>query len=134
MLRKLFKQNSHNLVFKALAGFGRSMNRIYENRNHNRHSNGELTVLKKLSKLSPQIIIDGGATIGAYTLDVHNIMPNCQIFSFEPVTSTFDILEENINTFESLYPIPLGLFSKNGGKEIHIYDSNTHTSLYDIQV
>ena len=51
-LKRLFKRNSHNNLLKALAGFGRAINRLYENRNHDIYSNGELTLLKKNSHAS----------------------------------------------------------------------------------
>ena len=52
-LKRIFKRNSHNFILKPLAGFGRSLNRLYENRNHDIYSNGELTVLKKLVRINP---------------------------------------------------------------------------------
>ena len=58
--------NSHGFIFKPLAGFGRSLNRFYENRNHDAGNNGELTVLRKLSKINPSVILDVGANIGEY--------------------------------------------------------------------
>ena len=34
ILKRIFKQNTHNSFFKVLAGFGGSLNRLHENRNH----------------------------------------------------------------------------------------------------
>ena len=48
IIKDIFKENTHNFLFKNMAGLGRAINRHYENRNHNPKTNGELTVLKKI--------------------------------------------------------------------------------------
>ncbi len=116
-----------------LAGFGRSMNRLYENRNHDIFSNGELTVIKKLAKFNPLLIVDGGANIGKYSLMLRQHIPNCKIYAFEPVGATFAQLKTNLAKYENIVPINKGLFSENCTKEIHIFISNTHASLYDLK-
>lgn len=132
-LKQFIKRNSHNNFFKGLAGFGRALNRFYENRNHDTYSNGELTVLKKISKLNPSVIIDGGANIGKYSLLINQICPNAKVYSFEPVNSTFEKLKENIAGLNNIVPIKKGLYRDNCSKEINIFTSDTHSSLYDIQ-
>ena len=82
-VKRFLKRNCHNTFFKGLAGFGRSLNRFYENRNHDVYSNGELTILKKISKLNPLIIMDGGANTGDYSLSINQFIPDCTIYSFE---------------------------------------------------
>ena len=52
-IKRFFKINSHSPVLKPLAGLGRSINRLYENRNHDASSNGELNLLKKFASLNP---------------------------------------------------------------------------------
>lgn len=132
-LKKIFKRNTHNGFFKALAGFGRSMNRLYENRNHNPENNGEQVVLRKLNSLSPKIIFDGGANVGDYSLLAAKNCPDAKVFSFEPVKSTFDLLVKNISEEKNIFPINFGLYSENAKKEIQIYDSHTHSSLYELK-
>ena len=133
ILKQFFKQNSHASIFKILAGFGRSLNRFYENRNHNVNSNGELTVLKKLKQFNPQCIIDGGANIGKYSLLINKELPNCKIYAFEPVKSTFEKLEKNMHALINVYSINKGLFKENCTQEINIFNTDTHSSLYEIQ-
>ena len=131
--KRIFKKNSHNNFFKALAGFGRSLNRLYENRNHDILSNGEMTVLEKIGKLSPSIIIDGGANVGNYSLLINKIIPDCKIYSFEPVDSTFQKLLKNKNGIVNIVPIKKGLYKENCSQEINIFQSDEHSSLFDIQ-
>ena len=121
------------MFFKALAGFGRALNRFYENRNHDIYSNGEMTVLKKISKFNPSVIIDGGANIGNYSLLVHQIIPDCKIYSFEPVESTFQKLMKNKKDHTNIIPIKKGLFKENCSSEINLFISDEYSSLYDIQ-
>jgi len=132
-VKRLFKQNAHNKFFAALAGFGRALNRLYENRNHDPYSNGELTLVKKLSKLSPSVIIDGGANIGSYSLLINKVIPDVLIYSFEPVKSTFELLKKNVAGIDNIVPIGNGLYKNNCKKEINIFPSSTHSSLVDIE-
>ena len=93
ILKSIFKQNTHNAFFKALAGLGRSLNRLYENRNHDIYSNGEITVLKKIATMKPTLIIDGGANVGDYSVMANQIMPDCSIYAFETAPYSEGILK-----------------------------------------
>jgi FkbM family methyltransferase len=133
-LKRLFKRNTHNGFLKVLSGFGRVLNRLYENRNHDTYSNGELTVLKKIVKLNPSAtIIDGGANIGSYSLMINQLGSGSRVYSFEPVKSTFEKLKKNVANYNNIIPVEKGLYKENCTKEINIFISDTHSSLYDIQ-
>jgi FkbM family methyltransferase len=132
-LKRTFKRNSHNLIFKALAGFGRALNRLYENRNHDINSNGELTVLKKLSKMNPSVIIDGGANVGDYSLSACRLIPNCRIYAFEPVKTTYQKLVANTEQHSWIHPFMHGLFKDNCMLDINLYNADEHSSIFDIQ-
>jgi len=132
-LKRFVKNNSHNRVFKALAGFGRSLNRFYENRNHDIYSNGEITVLKKIALIKPSVIIDGGANIGNYSLQILRNIPGVTVYSFEPVKDTYNQLVRNTKEISGIIPVNRGLFSETCNKEINIYRSHTHSSVYDIE-
>lgn len=132
-LKRIFKRNSHNSFLKALAGFGRAMNRLYENRNHDFYSNGEMVVIKKISKFNPAIIFDGGANVGQYSLITNQIIPDCKIYAFEPVGSTYHKMAENVNERNKIIPVMKGLFKENCSLEINLFNADEHSSLYDIQ-
>ncbi|MBN1181087.1 MAG: FkbM family methyltransferase [Bacteroidales bacterium] len=132
-LKRIFKRNTHNSFFKHLAGFGRSLNRLYENRNHDIFSNGEITVIKKISEFNPSVIIDGGANIGNYSLMLYKYNPHCKIYAFEPVDNTYIQLKNNVREHKNIIPVNKGLFSQNCTKEINIFNSHTHSSLFDIK-
>lgn len=133
MLKKLFKQNTHSLLFKYLAGFGRSLNRIYENSNHNIHYNGELTILKKLAKINLKTVIDGGANIGNYSKWVHKFSPQAKIYAFEPVVETYEKMCKNVATNAQVVPLNQGLFQEKMTKKINLYTQDKHASLYEIE-
>jgi FkbM family methyltransferase len=131
--KRIFKRNSHNGLFKVLAGFGRALNRLYENRNHDFHSNGELTVLKRLAAFHPKILIDGGANIGGYSVEAARSLPGCSIHAFEPVPATYDLLQQRIQHLPQVRTWPVGLFSTPCAQEVNTFASHAHASLFDIQ-
>ncbi len=132
-LKRIFKRNTHNLFFRPLAGFGRSLNRMYENRNHDIYSNGELTVQKKIAAFHPGVMIDGGANAGHYSLMFRQYSPDCTIYAFEPVATTFEKLKDNIRAYPEIIPVNKGLYSENCTKEIRLFPQDTLSSLFDIQ-
>lgn len=130
-LKRYFKRNTRTPFFKALAGFGRAMNRLYENRNYDLYSNGELTILKKIATLNPSVIIDGGANTGKYSLLVNEFNPQTKIYAFEPVKNTYEKLKKNTAHLTTIIPIEKGLYKDNCIKEINLFSSDTHSSIYD---
>jgi len=132
MLKNFFKVNSHNKLSKALAGFGRSLNRYYENRNHRPESNGEVTVLKKLNQFNPGVIIDGGANVGNYVKLINKHCPNARVYSFEPVPNTFNKLKSSVSTNQNNVLVNKGLFKDNCTTSINVFPSDEHASIFDI--
>jgi len=134
ILKRWFKRNTHNRVQKALASFGRAMNRLYENRNHDIYSNGEVWLLKKLGQFNPEVIIDGGANIGDYALQVARNCPSATIYCFEPVPNTFKILTETTRDISNKANlIQKGLSDNNGVLTINLFESNAHSSFFNHQ-
>lgn len=136
IFKRLFKANTHNFFFKALAGFGRSMYRFYENRNHDIFSNGEVFVLKRLSYLNPKIILDVGANIGNWGKEAARFCQSATIYCFEPVPSTFDKLNSMVQSvnISNIKTIRKGIYSKTTNIRINQFDSSDeHASLYDVK-
>ena len=131
-LKRFYKTNSHNAILKVLAGFGRSMNRLYENRNHNPLSNGEATLLKKIARFNPEVIIDGGANTGGYAQLVNTYCPQAKVYSFEPVVETYNKLKANLDGNPNNIAINKGLYIENCTKSINIFPGDEHASLFDI--
>lgn len=134
-LKRAFKRNTRNVFFKSLAGFGRSMNRLYENRNHDIHSNGEAFVLSQLSKLNPSIILDVGSNVGNWAKAASASCKSARIYSFEPVPSTH---QKMIDAFQQsgidkIMPVKGGLYKETTTAFINQYASDEHASIYDVK-
>jgi len=132
VVKYFFKVNSHNKLSKALAGFGRSLNRYYENRNHRTESNGEVTVLKKLNQFNPGVIIDGGANVGNYLKLINKHCPKARVYSFEPVPDTFNKLKYGASANQNNVLVNKGLFKDNCTFAINVFPSDEHASIFDI--
>ena len=132
-LKRLFKRNTHNLFFKLLSSAGRSINRFYENRNHDTQSNGEEWLLQKISETNPKVIFDVGANTGKYCLLAKKHNPATQVICFEPVKSTFSTLTSIVGSLPNVSLVNSGLFDENKKLTINIYPSHTHASLFDLK-
>jgi FkbM family methyltransferase len=75
----------------------------------------------------------GGANIGKYSLLATKTLPNTKIIAFEPVKKTFENLTKNVEGKTNITLVNCGLFSSECTKEINLFNSNTHSSLYDSQ-
>lgn len=134
-LKRWAKRNSHSVILKPFAGLGKSINRLYENRNHDHQSNGELRVLKKINAINPQTIFDIGANVGEYAILTKGACPAAKLYCFEPVSTTFDQLKKNLANAQvnDVELINMGMSDKSEKLKINIYDASAHSSIYDIK-
>ena len=81
------------------------------------------------------IVLDVGANIGWYSLNLSRCVPEGRIIAFEPVKKTFDYLKKNIsiNNIKNVQPQNFGLSDKEGIFEFY-YDPklSSATSLKDL--
>ena len=66
------------------------------------------------------IIVDIGANFGAASLCFAFRYPEATIFSLEPVTETFKILEKNTSAFKTINPFNLAASNSTGVTDIYI--------------
>ncbi|MCC6795762.1 MAG: FkbM family methyltransferase [Candidatus Hydrogenedentes bacterium] len=66
-----------------------------------------------LENKSPRIAFDIGANTGQTALAIAREFPNCKVWSFEPVPSTYDILCKNIRRFTNIKSVRCGLGSSS---------------------
>jgi FkbM family methyltransferase len=132
LLKKIFKQNTHNPIFGSIAAFGRSINRLYENRNHDIDSNGEVWLIQRIAKTNPKTIFDVGANTGKYCNELLRFCPGATIYCFEPVSRTFALLQSAVKS-ERVKFLQKGLFSENKKLTINLYPSHTHASLFELK-
>lgn len=134
-LKRLLKQHSHSPLVAPFAGLGRSINRFYENRSHDHYCNGEFMVLRKLSQLNPGVIFDVGANVGEYTIYAKKVCPKASIYSFEPVTNTYNELQDNLNKhgIKDVQTIKKALTNSNGTLKINTYNGSAHSTLHQLK-
>lgn len=68
----------------------------YNNMNYDARSNGEYYILDSLLDCNLKTMFDVGANVGDWTTYVYNNYKKANIFSFEIVPSTFNLLKHNI--------------------------------------
>lgn len=132
-LKKFFKRNSRNLLFKAVSRLGLAINRLYENKNYDIQSNGELNLLNKLQGLEPHIFFDVGANRGNYSSIVQNEFPDAEIYAFEPIEEPFQELIQSTKNDVNVHSFQIGLSRKSGKRNFYLYQQSEHSSLIDIQ-
>jgi FkbM family methyltransferase len=133
MIKRIFKRNTHNILFKLISSAGRSINRLYENRNHDTQSNGEEWLINRISKINPKLIFDVGANTGKYCVLAKKHNPLVNVVCFEPVKSTFAKLQSAVNGLSQVTLVNSGLFDENKKLTINIYPSHTHASVFDLK-
>ncbi len=133
VLKRFIKRNSRNQLFKILSRFGLAINRLYENKNYDILSNGELNIIKGLIRLNPEVIFDVGANIGNYTKVVEQLLPNAEIHAFEPVERAFEHLARNTKENPKIHAHNFGLSDQSGKKVFYLSKHSDHSSSVDIQ-
>jgi FkbM family methyltransferase len=79
-----------------------------------------------------KIIVDAGAADGVISKMFAEKFSDCKIYSFEPVSKTYEILSENTIHCKNLNRINKALGSDSGESEIHILERITSSSILNI--
>lgn len=84
-----------------------------------------------INKQNKDIIIDIGANIGTYSILQAKNNPKSTIFSFEPASSTFQLLKENIssNKASNIKPFKLGVAKSTGTRIFYSHKASGLSSL-----
>jgi len=87
----------------------------FEILNFGSYEKAELGMALKLIE-PDQTVVDVGANVGWFSLNIAKRYPHSQILAFEPVPNTFDLLKKNIklNGMDSIQTFRLALSSQNG--------------------
>ena len=102
------------------------------------YGSGELVVLRHIRDRHPRerplTIFDVGANVGLYTAElVRTFGAQATIWSFEPASETFAILERNAGSLPNVHLVPLGLGDQAG--TVRLYSAgrgSTYASVYDV--
>lgn len=82
---------------------------IIEHLNKNNSGFNEVKLISQYIDYIPNYIFDIGSNIGNFSISFADIYKNSNIFSFEPVKVTYDILEKNTNEYSNIYTFNFGL-------------------------
>ncbi|WP_316773175.1 FkbM family methyltransferase [Pedobacter frigiditerrae] len=85
--------------------------------------------LKRTLSSEPMLIVDVGANIGSVSKELNHFFPNANIFAFEPVSSTFNLLVKNTSKISKINSQKLALGSTNEKFELSLNPENTINSL-----
>lgn len=85
--------------------------------------------LKRTLKFDPKLIIDAGANIGSVSKNLNHWFPSADVFAFEPVKSTFNLLVDHTHKISKIHPEQLALGAANEKIELLLNAENTINSL-----
>jgi hypothetical protein len=81
----------------------------------------EYSVLAHRSKQGKRTIIDVGGNVGLFSLYMKMNYPESEIFAFEPVPSTFELLKLNTQIFTDIKLFPIALFNEDKKEIIQLH-------------
>ena len=76
------------------------------------------------NKLNPKIIFDIGGNIGITAVYLASIFPDAKIYTFEPLPDNFEILKKNIQKYDNIEALNIGLGSSNGSFKVYLSDDS----------
>lgn len=81
----------------------------------------------------PKVIVDVGANVGFYSLWCSSLYPNCKIYSYEPVSQTYNLLLRNVNSINksknNITPINKAVSNKQCSQTIYLSYASGFSSL-----
>ncbi|MDD5129558.1 MAG: FkbM family methyltransferase [Candidatus Omnitrophica bacterium] len=102
--------------------------------NFGNYESAELQMIKRFLK-KDSVILDIGANIGWYSINLSRSVPRGRIIAFEPIPKTYNCLIKNValNQLPNIKAYNIGLFNKSGRFNFYYNRSYTGaTSLKDI--
>lgn len=123
---------SRNLIAKLIADGCKSLNKKYENKNYDFHTNGEETLLRKLSRYDFDVLFDVGGNVGDYSKMLRNNFPCAKIHVFEIVKANIHIIKDNLASDTNIIINDFGLSNKTTTVDIKYYgEGSGANSMHD---
>lgn len=105
--------------------------RVYENRDFDMTSNGEIWCLKRLQAVNPKCIFDVGANVGDWSCLVRQYHPRATVHAFEIAPPIFAQLKSKVGNLPGVTVNDFGLSESAGEIDIYYADTaNYATSAY----
>lgn len=89
--------------------------------------------LKWLYEYDFKTLLDIGANIGKFSLEVRREIPNVKIFAFEPLKDTYDELLLNFSKYDNFYGYNVALGNNNSNVEFHRSSHLTSSSVLKME-
>ncbi len=77
-------------------------------------------------KFEPRLIFDIGSNIGVVSIILANVYPQAKIYCFEPIRENFDLLKENVVSYENVFPMQVALGNRTEDRRIYKSDDPTN--------
>ena len=84
-----------------------------------------------IQEINPQIIIDIGANTGQTATEMRKIFPKASIYSFEPIPTCFEKLNQSMKGDKKFHSYCVGLGDKTSTAEFNVNDFNPSSSLLE---
>jgi len=88
-----------------------------------------LDLHKRFGRDNFKVVFDIGANIGQSAIEYVTALPKAEIYSFEPVSSTYEELSSNVRSFSRVHPFKLGMGSAAGKATITVGDNSRTSSI-----
>lgn len=92
-----------------------------------------ISLVRDISKDTPKdlinLIFDVGAHYGVMTTYFASHFPKAQVYSFEPVSRTFETMKDNTGRFPNVKQVRLGFSSENGDAKVYLQADSGLNSL-----
>ena len=83
-------------------------------------------------EVKPKVILDIGGNIGTTSVYFGHMFPNAKIYTFEPVTDNFEILQKNTEGFPNTTVYNVGLGKEDTIAKIFTNNDNDNTGGYSL--
>ena len=130
---KIIEANSNKKKVLKMFGYRLVKNKILEQCVHRseQHRMHDFTPL--IERVQPldeiRCVFDVGANIGQSALKYTRLFPYANIYSFEPFSEAYEILEQTITNYSRVYPFKIALSNINGELDIELNNKTYLNSL-----
>ncbi len=120
-LRRYVARNRRGPLVGRVARVCQSYLAAYHNADYDFASNGELFVLRTLSRFPIETVFDVGANVGEWTRAAAAAFPEAAIYSFEISSRTFEQLAQRTRDLVNVRRVQSGLSDQEGSVKLHYY-------------
>lgn len=132
-MKVYFLKKLKNLAIQIIWSFSRRLYQISRKDIPTKGiSKSENYVIKTFlkNKTNVDYIFDVGANVGLWSKLASSIRKDLNIYSFEPIKSTYNNLEKNLKDYENISTINKALSSESGFFNIYNYGENSGTNSF----